>query len=141
MAVNQKLVITEPYFPASSSNYGAGFPGTLGIPTLSVSSPPLLGSEFDVELGNSAGVPTVGILLAGFTAIDIHGSWGGSLLVKPVLVFNVSLDVSGGTLPVELAYDPTLAGLHVYCQGLEVDHGAQKKLSSSPGLELVLGLD
>jgi subtilisin family serine protease len=125
--------------PASATNYGAGYPGTLGIPGLTTSAPPVLGLSFDVEIGNSLGATTPGLLLAGFSTASIPTSAGGTLLVAPLLVLLVSIDAAGTSLPAELPADPGLCGVHLYLQVLERDAGAAHKLSFTPGLDLELG--
>jgi Tol biopolymer transport system component len=57
------LTISDPN--ASWNNYGAGFPGTHGIPGLSSSANPVLGTTISIDIGNSLGLSTTGFLLLG----------------------------------------------------------------------------
>src|SRR5262249_40403418 len=55
--------------PASSTNYGAGFAGTHGVPDLTSDAIPVLGTSINVFLANSLGAPTVGLLFVGFAPV------------------------------------------------------------------------
>jgi len=133
------LTVSEP--EASWSNYGAGFPGTLGVPTLTASADPVLGTTIDVDVGNSLGSATLGVVLAGFTDASIPTSKGGTLLVDQLfLVLGLPLAADGIALAAEIPADPAYCGLEVYAQVLELDDGALKGLSFTAGLELVLGM-
>ncbi|MBL8843570.1 MAG: FG-GAP repeat protein, partial [Planctomycetes bacterium] len=56
---------------ASAQAYGAGWPGTLGVPSLAASNPPWLGEPIDIVLGNSYGQPTIALVLMGFGKAQI----------------------------------------------------------------------
>jgi hypothetical protein len=125
---------------ASWNNYGAGFAGTNGIPTLAASADPVLGTQIDVDLGNSLGAPTFGYLLAGVSQASIPTTLGGTLLVGGVfLALPVSIPASGLSLPEALPADLALCGVSIFVQGLELDPGAQVGVSFTPGLELFFG--
>ena len=53
------------------SNYGAGFPGTLGVPPLTSRGDPVLGSTITIDLGNSYGSSTFAVLLVGNLQTDV----------------------------------------------------------------------
>jgi hypothetical protein len=124
---------------ASWSNYGAGFPGTLGEPTIAASARPILGTSFTVDLSNSLGSTTPGLLFAGFDPASILTRAGGTLLVDPFLLDLLSIDAAGTSLHASLPDDPTLCGVALYLQCLELDGGAAHLLSFTAGLELRLG--
>ncbi len=124
---------------AAWSNYGAGFTGTLGIPTLTARSPPVLGSILDVDVANSAVISTLAYLLVGAEAAAIPLSKGPELLVVPSSTLVLALPVGGATISECLDDDPALCGVEVYVQTMMLDTGAAKGLSASPGLKLVLG--
>jgi len=124
---------------ASSNTYGSGFPGTLGIPNLTASTPPMLGSTFDVDVGNSLGAATSAILVFGVNPASIPTSAGGTLLVDPILLVPIALDPAGDALTATLQPDPALCGTQVCLQVLELDPGAAHHLSFTEGLELILG--
>jgi hypothetical protein len=125
---------------ASSSNYGNGFAGTNGIPSLTTSAPPALGSDFDLTIGNSAGTATSGLLLLGTTAVQTPTRLGGDLLVAISLVVPIAFP-SGQDLVLSesLPYDTLFCGLDVYLQALVIDPGAQHDVAFTPGLDLFLG--
>jgi len=125
--------------PASWSNYGAGFSGTLGIPSLGVSANPVLGAAITVDAGNSRGSATPGALILGTSQASISGSWGGTLLVLPAFLQPVSIPATGLALAATVPLDTTFCGLRVFAQVIEQDPGASHGLSATPGLALVLG--
>ncbi len=125
---------------ARFANYGSGYPGTLGIPSISLNAPPVMGSTVLLELGNSLGAATIGVLFIGPDPADIDSSWGGDLLVAsrfpPVLI---PLGPAGGSIPLAVPDNLPFCGLALYWQILESDPGAAHGVSFSPGLEIVLG--
>ena len=60
--------------PPSWWNYGTGFPGTHGVPTLTSESDPVLGTTVMLDLANSFGRFTAGLLFIGFQEATIHSS-------------------------------------------------------------------
>lgn len=123
---------------ASWSNYGTGLAGTLGVPSFTVSVPPILGTTMVADLGNSAGVTTLALVLVGDTQIQVPYK-GGDLLVNGLLSFFVSLPPGSTALDADLAADPSLCGLSFFAQAIEADAGAVKRVSLTQGLEIVLG--
>jgi len=124
---------------ASWTNYGSGFPGTNGIPSLTSQQNPSFGATITVTLDNSYGSPTSGFLVVGFQRGSFHMKSGAQLLVVPTMIetiyFSNGADSFTGTIPV----DESLCGVAVDVQGIEADPGAAGGLSFSPGLELVIG--
>ncbi len=124
---------------ASWSNYGTGFPGANGIPTLTVQAPPILGTTLHVDVGSSASNTTLAVLLVGLSQISVPMAKGGDLLVLPLLSLSLSLPPSGLTIDEDIDSDPSLCAFELYVQTLVADPGAAKKQSASAGLKLVLG--
>jgi Tol biopolymer transport system component len=124
---------------ATWSNYGVGFAGTIGVPGLTSRSEPTLGSNITLDLANSYGRFTVGLLFVGFQQTDLHSTWGGDLLVVPVFTLVVALPASGVSLTSDIPDDDRLCGFTSDLQAIEVDPGAAKGVSFTPGLELVMG--
>ena len=126
---------------ASWSNYGAGWPGTLGVPTLTSSAPPAFGTTITISLSDSTGVGTTGLLMIGVSRANIPSGKDGTILVSPLLFIGLPVPAGGlalsGSLP---AYDPNLCGVAVDLQAIELDAGASKGLSFTQGLELILGI-
>jgi len=125
---------------ASWANYGEGFPGTLGIPTLTSRSEPVIGSEVVLDLGNSSNSYTVALFLLGFARASIPTGWGGELLLQPSFAVLLALGPSGVSIAEDLPNDPSLCGFVIEAQALEVDAGAASGVSFTPGLELVFGI-
>lgn len=124
---------------ASSSNYGLGFPGTVGIPALTATSPPIVGGTADVFVGNSAGVSAPTLMFIGFNIAVIPGFWGGTLLVQPSTTVIFPVPSAGLNLSGAIPDDVGLCGVPVFLQTLQLDAGASKGFSSSAGLQLNLG--
>jgi hypothetical protein len=93
-----------------------------------------------VNLGNSIGADTTALLLIGFQAIDQPTIYDGHLLVVPANVFLLQVPGVGLGLSGALPCDDSLCGLAICLQALEIDTGASRGVSFTPGLLLVLGL-
>jgi hypothetical protein len=125
--------------PASWSNYGSGFPGTFGEPTLTAQSPPALGSALTLNLSNSSGLSASGLLFIGFVQTSIHSGWGGDLLVSPFFTLPIPVPPTGLTLNGTIPDDETLCGFTLYLQAIESDPGAFKGVSFTQGMTLQFG--
>jgi VCBS repeat protein len=121
-------------------NYGAGFPGSGGVPSFTARSAPVLGATLTLDLADSAPTATDSLIFVGFARAKIHSSFGGDLLVSALLALPLPIDTGGAALTGSIPNDPALTGVTVDLQALELDPGAAKGVSFTPGLELVLGL-
>jgi hypothetical protein len=149
LASNLVLNDTNPYVdafvsgpcdnPASWSNYGAGFSGSNGVPTLTSQNDPALGTTITLDIGNSLGLSTVGVLFLGFNQANIHSTLGGDLLLIPTITQLIGIPASGLSVTGFLPLDGTLCGLDLYLQVIEADSGATKGVSFTRGLGLDLG--
>jgi hypothetical protein len=126
---------------AKTTSYGAGYPGTLGIPDLSGLSDPGIGTTFVAGVTNSRGAATTGLVIVGFSRLNVPTSAGGTLLVAPFEIVPISIPATGVLLSGSLPNDPALIGVVVDLQVLEFDPGAGHRLSFTPGLELLIGVD
>lgn len=124
---------------ASWSNYGQGLAGTLGVPTLTSSADPIIGTSINIQIGNSLGASTTAAIFSGFVPDQNPGSWGGDLLLVPFSVLLLQLPAGGASLPVSLPDDSSLCDIPFYIQVLEQDAGAIKGISNTQGLKLVFG--
>ena len=125
---------------ASSTSYGAGFPGRGGaIPTLVPSTDPLRGIATSIDASNSSGVYTVGFVVIGLSRLSLPTRLGGTLLVAPLLTLPIGLTPFGASLPGTIPDDGWACGLSADLQTLELDPWAAKGVSFSAGLELVFG--
>jgi len=125
---------------ASWTNYGTGLPGTNGVPSFTSSADPVLGTTITLDLANSSGAPTVGVVFAGLQRATIHSNLGGDLLVLPTWTLPISFSYGNNQFAWSISADPTLAGAIVDLQAVEADSGALKGVSFTAGLELVIGL-
>jgi hypothetical protein len=127
--------------PASWTNYGTGWAGTLGIPSLTAAQKPVIGAPLDVQIGNSLGANTNALLFIGFQSANLSLPGNGTLLVTPLLAPMLPLPTAGLTLSSTLPNDPALCFLDLYLQALELDPLASKGISFTPGLQLRFGFD
>ncbi len=126
---------------AAWSNYGTGFPGTNGVPSLAASAIPKLGTSISVDVTNSLGTWSIAELFVGTATASVPTRAGGTLLVGDLLavVPFVLLPATPTSFPFAVPFDPALCGFHLYLQALELDAGAAHGLSFTPGLELDFG--
>jgi Tol biopolymer transport system component len=124
---------------ASWANYGAGFGGTTGVPAFTASGNPVLGTPISLDVGNSSGTWSVALVIVGAQSASIPTRAGGTLLVAPLWSVLIALTPSGGSLPGVIPVDPTLLGVSLFTQALELDSGAAYGLSFTPGLQLIFG--
>jgi Tol biopolymer transport system component len=123
---------------ATWCNYDSGVAGTFGVPSLTLSANPVIGATITVDLSNSRGSPTIGLLVLGCQRARIP-THGGELLVDPSLIVPISFsygsDSFDGTIPSSVVW----CGVTLDLQGVDLDPGAVAGVSFSPGLELVIG--
>ena len=124
---------------ATWTNYGAGFAGTNGVPSITSQSDPVLGSTIQLDVANSYGKPTRALLVVGYQRASIHSSLGGDLLLVPAFTLPLAVPKDGASLISTLPRNAQLCGFVIDLQALESDPGAKKGVSFTPGLELVLG--
>ena len=127
--------------PAYWENYGAGWPGNLGVPTFTSRDDPGVGQDVTLDVSNSAGTATHGFVVLGFSDASILTSAGGTLLVSPALWIPLPIPVAGATLAGTIPDDPALYFFDVYLQALEADSHASAGISFTAGLHLRFGID
>jgi hypothetical protein len=124
---------------ATWTNYGAGFPGTNGVPSFTSRADPVLGTTVTLDLANSYGNATVGLLIIGLQRTTIHTNWGSDVLADPLITRVLVLPASGASLSDLIPNDDDLCGFALDLQAIEADPGAAKGVSFTSGLELVFG--
>lgn len=125
--------------PASWTSYGAGHAGTNGIPSLTASANPVLGTAPVVQMGNSSGTTTFGGLFFGFLRANQPTPFGGTALVQYIASITLSVAPAGVQFALGIPNDPDLCGLVVDLQAALLDPGASQGIAFTPGLEFVLG--
>jgi Tol biopolymer transport system component len=124
---------------ASHANYGAGWPGTLGIPDLTADVDPQYGATVTVDFGNSWGPWTVGFLLVGLSQESLPTSKDGTLLVDLLRAVPLAVGPTGVDVETRIPFDASLCGAEIDVQGIEMDPGATKGMSFTAGLQLIVG--
>jgi hypothetical protein len=127
--------------PAWSANYGSGWAGTNGVPTLTAQEKPVVGRPLDVDLSNSRGSATMAMCFIGVQTAKIQFHNGGTLLVAPLLTIVTPVPAGGLTLSGALPIDPALYFFDFYLQAVEVDPSATGGFSFTAGLQLHCGFD
>lgn len=127
--------------PASATNYGAGFPGTLGVPSLSITGVPALGASVTFTATNSLGASTNGLLVVGTSSASIPLRHGATLLVDPLSFELIAVPAAGWSDVDSIPADPALAFTDFFLQVLELDPGAAGGVSLTDGLQLRIGYD
>jgi hypothetical protein len=138
-ALNDAFVAKLDLCVAFARNYGSGWPGTLGVPSLMASGPPVLCTPITIAIGNSSGATTAAVLLVGFQPASIPTAFSGTLLVLPTFVLPFTLPASGASVPYSVLCGDEFCGLALFLQVLEVDPGASGGVSFTQGLELIHG--
>jgi hypothetical protein len=125
--------------PAFQVNYGNGHAGTGGVPSLSGSSVPRLGTTVDVLVGNTTTSTLPAVLLLGTARASVPTPFGGTLLVQ--ILAQLPLAVPAGGLPVPFAIPDhsSLCGSTVTLQAALADPGASHGIAFTRGLEFGLG--
>lgn len=131
--------LANPGFQASWGNYGAGWQGTLGVPSFTLDVEPEFGATVTATAQNSLGRWTVGFLAIGHGKADWPVGGGGSILVDFATLTVVTVPPAGFTLCGEVPYDPALCEVEVDLQLIAFDPGAAGELSFTPGLEVIFG--
>jgi hypothetical protein len=131
------------YTSAAFANYGAGYPGTLGVPSLTLSAPPVPGFLFEVLLDNSAGVPTTAFLAVGPAPAATPIAPGATILVdlSTAILLPVTLGPGVNSLfgPIVIVNGCALSGLTLFGQAAETDSGSPLGVSLTPGLTVTFG--
>lgn len=125
--------------PASWNNYGAGWPGTLGVPNFTATANPTLCTPYSLVIQNSANAVAPATLFIGPSAVNLPTGFGGTLLVHPLVSLAVILPVGALTIPSTPSCNPAFCGVSLVLQVLAADPGASRGVSFTPGLHLILG--
>ncbi len=130
--------------PAVAANYGAGWPGTLGIPTLSANVAPALCRQMAITIGNSRGVATPAALLLGRQPASVAFGIGGLVLVDPfsplTSILEFTMPASGSVLSFQTPGNIFLCGETFYMQVVMFDPGASQSYAFTRGLQSTIGL-
>jgi FG-GAP-like repeat/FG-GAP repeat len=122
------------------SNYGTGFAGALGVPSLTASGTLAICEPNTLTLTNSNGANALpALFFVGSSMIDLQTAYGGKLLVVPVSVIPVVVPTSGLNVPFTVC-DTMLLGAQFRLQAVEMDPTAAKGVSFSRGMTITLGL-
>ena len=131
--------VTVTRLSASWANYGMGWPGTNGVPTLELDAVPALGQTVNVLMGSSSGATAPALLFFGDEQTATATAVGGTLLTNLVAVFPVTVAAGGDSVSFTVPSKGTLCGAEIYGQLFQADMGASAGFSFSRGLRVILG--
>lgn len=127
---------------ASTSTFGVGKAGSLGVPTLDATALPFLGRVARLTVRNGyPGGPAYFVL--GAVPMNITLPPIGTILVNPVgaiLFFGATFDGNGASsTPVPIPNDAALCGATLHVQDFHFDPGAAGRMAHTARLTWVLG--
>ena len=127
---------------ATTSAYGDGLPGPLGVPALALSDPPALATSVDAIIGNPYGAATVGCLAISLAAANIPIGPSAFLLVDladpSLLTFDFLLNPDEGRVPFLLPADPAWCGVTWFAQA-GIHDPATVAVALTRGLAVTIG--
>lgn len=127
---------------AYSTTYGTGCPGSGSvIPSLTLGSPPKLGSTVHLNITNVWNANAPSALLVGFSKASIPRYGCVGLVdafppLSPLFVLQSGVTSIG---PLTLPKNPALCGSKAYAQVLEQEPNVPSNVAFSPGLEIIFG--
>ncbi|HLQ39282.1 MAG TPA: hypothetical protein VK348_15845, partial [Planctomycetota bacterium] len=113
--------------------------GTNGVPNLTASANPVIGTSPALLVGNSSGASTLAGLFFGFQRANQPTPFGGTALVQVLASTTLIVPAAGAQFALGIPNNGHLCGLVVDIQAVVVDAGASLGLAFTPGLELVIG--
>lgn len=120
----------------------AGWPGTNGTPSLTISANPVMGTTVDLTISNSYGQPTDAFLLQSRTSAQVATQWGGTFaLGTPFFVSRVvsPLPAGGGTVSIPIPDDSALCGTEHHVQAFVLDPGASHGVAFTNSIQAIVG--
>ena len=124
---------------ANWTNYGEGWPGTLGVPGLRISAIPHIGAKVDILVDSSSRSTTIGYMYFGVDRDSKPSTLGGTVLVDPLIGFYIGVDPGTTVFQRGIPCIQEWCGCTFYFQVLIYDTGATKDAAFSKGLEIVVG--
>ncbi len=125
---------------AAATSYGSGKPGSWGVPVLSSTKLPKIGTTSDLTISNGLAGAAPVLLLAGFAPAALPFD-EGTLLVTPAFIVALPPLGAGGSLALPVPITAWACGLHVYFQAMFFDPGAAGYYQSAQtnGLDWTVG--
>jgi len=120
-------------------NYGDGWAGTAGVPSLTASAAPVLCTEIDIQIGNSSPDAAAACVLVGASPANLPSPVGGTFLVTSVVEVPIVVPPGGTTAAFAVPCDVAVLGMEHYLQSFMIDPGASDGVAFSRGLRLVPG--
>lgn len=126
---------------ANWANYGTGWAGTSGVPALTLSAPPVIGTSVDIQMGNALGASTNACFIYGFNQVANPSMFGGTWLSESLGVVPFHPIPAGGlNYTYAIPNDLALCGVQMYAQLVHEDAGATAGVAFSEGLSVFFGL-
>lgn len=123
----------------NAGNYGGGYAGLLGVPSITLSAPPTIGSTIGVLIGNSSGVPAPSFLVVSSEWTNTPTGLGGAILTEPQAILPVPIPAAGAVVLWHIPVDSSLVGASLLAQDVQLDLGAPYQWSFTAGLRVTFG--
>lgn len=132
---SNRIISVQGFGVCGSFNvYGAGSPGTGGVPQISGGGCAGRGQQARIQVAGLA--LASGLLFGGFQRTNTP-LLNFTVLAEPYSVFFHTLDGSGNfVLPTQLPVYPFLSGTNLYFQAVYLDSGAPQGVSATQGLNI-----
>lgn len=122
-----------------AANYGGGYAGTLGVPSLALSAPPAIGTATAILIGNSSGAFAPSFLVVSSEWTNVPTGLGGALLTEPQAIVPVPVPAAGAVVPWFIPGDASLVGVSLLAQDVQLDLGAPYLWAFTAGLRATIG--
>ncbi|MGE3171372.1 MAG: VWA domain-containing protein [Planctomycetota bacterium] len=129
---------------ATWTNYGIGWSGSSGVPTIGLGSAPSICAGIDLQVGNSWGQTQPCCVLFSDQPTNRLLSFGGRLLVDTATAgfweTGVGVSPAGLSLPLQVPCNSlSFCGMTFYAQGALLDPGAAGGVALTSGLQFSIG--
>ncbi len=119
--------------------YGDGWTGTNGVPTIEVTWNPAFAAPFGLFITNTAGAKSFGYLAVGATKQSTATGLGGTLLNEASILLPITVKQAGLQLDAIVPWEVDQCGLGLHVQAILSDAGASHGYSFTRGTEIIVG--
>jgi len=123
------------------TNYGDGFPGAIGVPSIYLTGTPAIGQQADLQMVTVRASAEFAIVALGFAPTSQPTPFGGTLLVQAASTATFVTPPMPTAFALVLRFPPlpALVGGRLYAQFAHSDPTAAQAWAFSRGLELIVG--
>ncbi|MCA8970040.1 MAG: hypothetical protein KDC95_09665 [Planctomycetes bacterium] len=125
-------------FGYDAFSFGDGLAGKNRIPTLRATTRPAIGQSTNLEVQNSTGALTAGLVVIGLARIDVS-ILGGTLYPSPDVLVTLAISPPSVNVGLPIPNDNNFIGKPIYLQSVQLDAAAAQSWSFSAGLQIEAG--